>query len=144
MRLEPLYRITFTTPESWSVEVEGETGTEGRSFLIAEGRAEGRLSARYRGANFPRRRVDGALTPDFRGVLETDDGATILFAWQGLARRANGMRQLVGSLTHVTDDERYRWLNDRVCAVAGEVRSREDGGFDVVLEVSELTWEAVG
>jgi hypothetical protein len=120
---EPLYRVTFTTPESWSVEVQGDAGTEGRSFLIAEGRAEGRLSARYRGSNFPRRRVDGALTPDFRGALETDDGATILFAWQGLAPLADGgRRQLVGSMTHVTDDERYRWLNDRVCAVAGEVR----------------------
>jgi hypothetical protein len=143
---EPLYRVTFTTPESWSVDVEGDAGTEGRSFLIAEGRAEGRLSARYRGANFPRRRVDGALTPDFRGVLETDDGATILFAWRGLARLADsGMRELVGSMTHVTDDERYRWLNDRVCAVAGEVRPRGGAqGFDVVLDVSELLWEPVG
>ena len=86
MRLEPLYRVTFTTPESWSVELEGATGTEGQSFLIAEGRSEGRLSARYRAANFPRRRADGALTPDFRGVLETDDGATVLFAWQRAAR----------------------------------------------------------
>ena len=60
-------------------------GTEGQSFLIAEGRAEGRLSARYRAANYPRRRVDGALEPAFRGVLETDDGATILFHWEGLA-----------------------------------------------------------
>ncbi len=145
MRLEPLYRVTFTTPESWNVKLDGDTGTEGRSFLIAEGRAEGRLSARYRAANFPRRRVDGVLTPDFRGALETDDGATILFAWQGLARLAEGgMRQLLGSMTHVSDDGRYRWLNDRVCAVAGEVRPREDAGFDVVLEVSELQWEAVG
>lgn len=87
MRLEPLYRVTFTTPESWSVELGGDRGDEGRSFLIAEGRAEGRLSARYRGANFTRRRVDGTLTPDFRGVLETDDGATILFAWGSPVRR---------------------------------------------------------
>src|SRR4029453_8195914 len=73
MRMEPLYRATWTTPESWSVELEGEAGTEGRSFFIAEGRADGRLSGRLRAANFPRRRVDGALTPGFRGVLETDD-----------------------------------------------------------------------
>ena len=68
MRLEPFYRVTFTTPESWNVTREGESGAEGQSFLIAEGRAEGRLSARYRAANFPRRRVDGALEPEFRGV----------------------------------------------------------------------------
>jgi hypothetical protein len=145
MRLEPFYRVTFTTPESWSVTREGTSGTEGRSFLIAEGRASGRLSARYRAANFPRRRVDGALEPEFRGVLETDDGAAILFQWEGLATLTDtGMRQLLGMAQHTSDDERYRWLNDRVCAVEGEVRPRADGsGFDVVLEVSEMVWEAV-
>ena len=144
MCLEPLYRASWTTPESWSVKLEGAAGTEGRMFLIAEGRAEGRLSARFRAANFPRLRTDGTLVPDFRGVLETDDGATILFALQGYARvGAGGMRELVGSLTHVADDERYRWLNDRLCAIAGEVRPNEDG-FEVVVDVSELVWEPIG
>lgn len=167
MRLEPLYRATFTTPEAWSVELEGGHGTEGQSFLIAEGRSEGRgeregaaeplppspsqpvrprrcwSSARLRGANFPRRRVDGTLTPDFRGVLETDDGATILYAWHGYGRKGEGgASELVGSITHVTDDPRYAWLNTAVCALAGEVVPREGGhGFDVVLEVAELRWE---
>ena len=143
MQLEPLYRVTFTTPESWSVTRTGTDGTEGRSFLIAEGRAEGRLSARYRGANFPRRRVDGALEPEFRGVLETDDGASILFHWEGLASLTeSGMRQLIGMMQHLTDDDDYLWLNDRACAVEGEVRPRGDGsGFDVVLDVSLITWE---
>ncbi len=145
MRLEPFYRVTFTTPESWSVTREGMSGTEGRSFLIAEGRASGRLSARYRGANFPRRRVDGALQPEFRGALETDDGATILFQWEGLATLTDtGMRRLLGMAQHTTDDERYRWLNDRVCAIEGEVRPRSDAAdFDVVLSVSEMVWEPV-
>ncbi len=145
MRLDPLYTVTFTTPEAWSVEVASDTGIEGRSFLLAEGRSAGRLSARYRAANFPRKRSDGALVPEFRGVLETDDGAVILFEWQGLAVLSDsGMRRLLGSLVHTTDDPRYRWLNDRVCAVEGEVRLRTDGsGFDVVLEVSEMVWEGL-
>jgi len=144
MQLESFYRVTFTTPEAWTVTREGGSGAEGQSFLIAEGRAEGRLSARYRAANFPRRRVDGALEPEFRGVLETDDGATILFHWEGLARLTDGMRQLLGMAQHTSDDDQYRWLNDRVCAVEGEVRPRSGGsGFDVVLEVSEMMWEAV-
>ena len=145
MRLEPLYRVTFTTPEAWNVTWEGGTGTEGRSFLIAEGRAEGGLSARYRAANFPRRRVDGALEPEFRGVLETDDGASILFRWEGLAPLTpSGMRRLLGMMQHVSDDERYAWLNDRVCTVEGEVRPRDEGaGFDVVLEVALMAWEPV-
>jgi hypothetical protein len=112
-------------------------------FLIAEGRTEGRLSARFRAANFPRLRTDGVLTPDFRGVLETDDGAAILFTFQGYARVGpGGMRELVGSMTHVTEDERYRWLNDRLCAIVGEVRERGDG-FEVVVDVSELVWEPI-
>jgi hypothetical protein len=45
---------------------------------------------------------------------------------------------------HTTDDPRYCWLNDRVCAVEGEVRSRADGdGFEVVFEVSEMVWEGM-
>jgi hypothetical protein len=143
MRLEPLYRVTFSTPESWSVRLEGDGGSEEHSFLIAEGRSSGRLSARYRAANFPRRRADGTVTPDLRGVLETDDGATILFEWSGFARSgSDGARELVGRMTHVADDPRYAWLNDRQCAVAGEVRPRGKGqGFDVVIEVAELVWE---
>jgi len=142
MRLEPLYTVTFTTPEAWSAEV---AAGEGRSFLLAEGRSTGRPSARYRAANFPRKRADGALVPEFRVVLETDDGAAILFEWNELATPTDsGMRQLLGSLVHTTDDPRYRWLNDRVCAVEGEVRPGSDGpGSEVVFEVSEMVWKGV-
>ena len=53
MRLDPLYTVTFTTPEAWSVEVASDAGIEGRGFLLAEGRSAGRLSARYRAATSP-------------------------------------------------------------------------------------------
>jgi hypothetical protein len=86
--------------------------------------------------------VDGTLTPDFRGVLETDDGATVLFAWQGYARSCpNDVRELVGSITHVSDDDRFRWLNDRIGAVVGEVRPGVGGGSTVAIEVREIVWE---
>src|ERR687897_1842500 len=105
MRLELLYTVTFTTPEAWSVEVAADFGIEGRSFLLAEGRSTGLLSARYRAANFPRKRADGALVPEFRGVLETDDGGAILFEWQGLAVLGGaGTARVLGSLVHLTDD----------------------------------------
>jgi hypothetical protein len=137
MRLEPLYQVRFTTPERWSVELSGESGSEAQSFLVAEGRCEGGVSGRFRAANFPRTRVDGALLPDFRGAVETDDGATLLFTLRGYFRPATG--GLVGSMTHVTDDDRYARLNDVVCAVAGEV-----GSAEVVLDVAELVWEPLG
>jgi hypothetical protein len=47
MRLTPLYTVTLTTPEAWSVEVAADAGTEGRGFLLAEGRSTGRLLALY-------------------------------------------------------------------------------------------------
>ena len=151
MRLEPLYRATFTTPESWHVEVPGGQGPGGRGadgtdeqgFLIAEGRTDGRISGRLRASNWPRRRASGTQTPDFRGVIECDDGATVLFAWQGYGRAGvdGGPRQLVGSLTHLSGDARYAGLNDEVCAVAGEIHAGEGGGFTVVLDVMQLVWE---
>jgi hypothetical protein len=142
MRLEPLYRATFTTPEKWSVELAGPAGTEGQSFLIAEGRCEGRLPGRLRGANYPRRRTGNALLPDFRGVLQTAGGAAVLFAWHGY--RGPPRVECASSLAALpmSGDERYRWLNDVVCTLTGEVRPRSDGsGPDVEYDVAELVWE---
>ena len=143
MRLEPLYAAVFRYPEAWYVELEGERGTESAHFLIAEGRCEGRVTGRLRGANHARRRTDLAYVPDFRGVIETDDGATIAFDLRGVGRAyPEPRRQVVAFVTHVASDERYRWLNDVVCAVAGEVRPREpEGGTDIALEVAALVWE---
>jgi hypothetical protein len=144
MRLEPLYRARFSTSQSWSVDPTGPGGTESQNFLLTDGRCDGPIAGSWRGANYPRRRADGTLTPDFRGVLETDDGATIIFAWHGYGHAAAaGASRLVGSMTHITDDERYRWLNDTFCAVAGGVQRRTEGakGLDVVLDVSQLVWE---
>ena len=140
MKLELLYRARFRYTEGASVDVAG--GLEQR-FFVAEGRCEGRLNGRLFGANHPQRRPDGTFCPDFQGVIERDDGASVFFDWRGYGRAyPPGRRQIVGSGTHVSDDERYRRLNDVVCALAGEVRSRPDAtGSDLVLDAYELVWE---
>ena len=145
MRLEPLYRIRFTYPESWMVGLEG--GWE-QHLSLAEGRCEGSISGRFRGANFPlRRTATGPYRPDFRAAIETDDGATIMFELTGYGRAyPPGRRQIVGSVFHLSDSDRYRRLNDAVCVCVGEVRapsdpSREDA--DLVIDVAELIWEPV-
>ena len=62
MRFEPLYRVRFTYPESWMVGPED--GWE-QHLLLAEGRCEGSISGRFRGANFPHRRTAaGPFRPD--------------------------------------------------------------------------------
>jgi hypothetical protein len=142
VRLEPLYRCTFAPTERWSVNLDGTGGTERQGFLLVEGRADGHLSGRLRAANAPRQRTDGTQTPDFRGVIETDDGAVVYFAWHGYGRASvGGPSRLLGTMTHLSDDARYSRLNQTVCVLTGEVRPRDADHFDVVLEVSELVWE---
>ena len=145
MRLEPLYRVRFTYSDSWAVELEG--GWE-QFLLLAVGRCEGSITGQFRGVNFPQRRTpDGPFLPDFRAVIEADNGATIMFESHGYGRTyPPGRRQIVGSVMHLSDDERYRRLNDVVCVCVGEVRAPEDPNRespDLVIDVAELIWEPI-
>ena len=150
MQLKPLYSVRFRYPEDWGVELSGPAGKEEQAFFIAEGTCTGAISGRFRGANHPRRRTDLTFTPDFQGVIETDDGAVVMFDYQGYGRAyPPGRRQIVATARHVASDERYRWLNDAICVGCGEVRwpdkpSEEVAQMDVelVIDFSELVWEA--
>jgi hypothetical protein len=144
MRLEPLYRMRFTYPHGWSIDVSGDRGTEAQHFFLAEGHCTGRISGRLRGANFPRSRTDGTFLPDFQGVIETYDGASILFDMRGCGRAYPvGRRQIVAMCFHVSDDERYKRLNDVVCVATGEVRSLPDSDTVLVIDLAELVWEPI-
>jgi hypothetical protein len=143
MKLELLYRLRFTYPESWEVVLEGGWR---QAFLLAEGRVEGSITGRFRGANFPRRRTDtGPFRPDFRAVIETHDGATIMFEWHGYGRAYPvGRRQIVGAVFHLSDKEPYTRLNDAVCVCVGEVRKpKPNQPANLVLDVAELVWEPI-
>jgi hypothetical protein len=76
-------------------------------------------------------------------VVETNDGAASLFTCRGYVHTApDGVRQLVGAMTHISDHERYRWLNNVICAVTGVVEPRANRhGTEVALEISQLIWE---
>jgi hypothetical protein len=131
VKLEPLYRIRFSYPEHYHVD-----GPDFRGFFFAEGRCDGRLTGRFRGMNHPRLRPDDVYLPDFQGVIETDDGATLAFDLKGFGRARDYGREVVGTITHSTADERYADLNDAFCVLAGEARKRE-----IRLEVAELVSE---
>jgi hypothetical protein len=143
--LEPLYLVRFSYfGRGWGVDLAGSDSAEGRCFFLAEGRCEGRISGRFRGANHPSRRGDGTFLPDFQGVIETDDGAEVLFDYRGYGRAyPAGRRQIVVSATHLSEDERYRWLNDSLSVGVGEVRSQEDGPTELVIEWAEVVWEPI-
>jgi uncharacterized protein DUF3237 len=154
MQLKPLYRLRFDYPESWAVEIAGEGGKEEQLLLFANGRTEGRISGKFRATNYPRRRTDRTAMTDFRGVIETDDGAVVLLEYHGFGRAyrepyktlSPNRRQWVATASHLSEDPRYVWLNDTVCVGTGEVRPKTSGATetnpsDLVLDVAELVWE---
>jgi hypothetical protein len=153
VRLKPLYRLTFSYPQGWSVAISGDQGTQSQHLFFAEGRCTGLINGTFKGANYPQTRTDGTFVPDFNGVIETDDGAVILKRTAGYGRAYPvGRRQIVASEIHLSDDERYKWLNDTVCMSTGEVRTltgdSESGdgsaiqmSVELVVDVAELVWE---
>jgi hypothetical protein len=145
MRLEHLYRIRFTYPYGWAVELDREWQ---QHFYVADGHCEGAVAGRFRGANFPLRRgPDGPFCPDFRAVIETDDDAIVMVECHGYGRAyPEGRRQIVGSVLHLSDNARYSRLNDVVCVCVGEVRASPQPARespDLVLDVAELIWEPI-
>jgi hypothetical protein len=108
---------------------------------------------------WPRGAPPGALGPLPRGQLpRRRTGARARVPRGARDRRRRGPVRVAGAggahrLRHAATAQRPRaydrrpllpWLNDRVCAVEGEVRPRTDGpGFEVVFEVSEMVWEGV-
>ena len=130
MKLEPLYRLTFRYSEHWGAEAGGVEHFIG----FGEGRCEGRVNGAFRGTNHARRRPDGTYEPDYHGVIETDDGAAILFHLTGYGLPDEG--RAIVSVKHVSGDERFERLNRTLCVGAAEVGDRS-----VVLDVAELVWE---
>lgn len=155
MQLKPLYRVEFFYTDEWGVNIEGPDGTESQNFFLGEGNCSGIITGRFRGANHPRRRTDHTYMPDFQGVILTNDGASVYFDYQGYGRAYPvGRRQIVCAVWHLSDDMRYRWLNDVVCVGVGEVRTvpagqphpltsvvSEETTSALVLDVAELVWE---
>jgi hypothetical protein len=144
MKLLPFYRVRFTYPQGWELALSSPSSTEGQHFYLAEGACEGRTQGKFRGANHPRRRGDGTFEPDFQGVIETTDGAIIFFDYSGYGRAyPAGRRQIVISAVHLSDHEKYRWLNDSLAVGEGEVRSLSEDQVELVIDWSEIIWEPI-
>lgn len=156
VQLKPLDTVRFFYPDGWEVKLKdlsesSSMVTEEEHFFFAEGRCEGAVSGEFRGANHPHRRLDKAFALNLQGFIKTDDGALIMTDYRGYGRTyPKGRRQVVGAAWHVTDSEKYRRLNDVVCAVAGEVRAPvgvpperiKQADVKLVFDVAELVWEA--
>lgn len=134
-----LYRMRMKYTRGWSVELGTAGENESQHFFLGEGHCEGRITGAFQAANHPLRRTNGTFLPDVQGVIETEDGATIYFDHRGYGRTyPAGKRQVLSIGTHLSDDERYRWLNDSIAVGVGEVRPMESGGVEIVLDWFEV------
>ncbi len=88
----------------------------------------GRLSGDALWSNQPHRRGDGAMLPNARGVITTHEGAEVLFDLTGRTVFVDRDGELVGRQLLMalfeSEDERYSWLNNKVCMAEGTIDPR--------------------
>jgi hypothetical protein len=124
MRLEPIFDMELDYTEGFFI-IAPYGGAEGAGYGSGRGRVSGeRVAGAVRWSNHPRRREDGVLMPDAHGVIETDDGARIVFHLGGYSTALEGSstrRGIVSPATFATEDPRYQWLNDVIAIGEGTI-----------------------
>jgi hypothetical protein len=124
MRLEFLFEIELDYDGGFVV-IAPYGGHEGSGYGDGKGHVSGdRVTGSVRWSNHPHRREDGVLVPNAHGLIETGDGARILFHLGGYSHVIEGspkLRGIVSPATFETDDDRYRWLNDVIAVGEGTI-----------------------
>jgi Protein of unknown function (DUF3237) len=128
VRLEPVSVFRWSYEEDARVAAPGYAivsaygGDEGIGYGEGRGTATGRVEGSVVWSNYPRRRSDGRMLPNTRGLITTPDGAAIMFELRGRTVFGDdglGRQNLVGWFE--SDHESYRWLNDVVCIAEGTI-----------------------
>jgi hypothetical protein len=117
--------LTYTSLEALDFGVGGQLyGTMAGTLTGERVRGELRLT------NLAERRPDNVNLPTLRGVLTTDDGATVWVELDGIAtlRASDEARVFVTACRFRTGDERYAWLNTVVGVLEGVLGSVAVGG----------------
>ena len=89
VRLEPLSVFHWSYDENGHVEAPGYTilsaygSEEGIGYGEGRGTATGRIEGTVVWSNYPRRRTDGRMLPNLRGLITTQNGASILVELRG-------------------------------------------------------------
>ncbi|HEV2122392.1 MAG TPA: DUF3237 family protein [Chloroflexota bacterium] len=127
MELVPLgdLELRYTALESI------EYGAGGQIYGTMEGTLTGdTLDGELQLTNLAPRRPDNVNLPTLRGLLTTQDGATVYVELTGIAtlRPADGARVFVTAMTFRTGDPRYDWLNTVFGLVEGMLDAVMVGG----------------
>lgn len=142
MQVRALYRVRFYYTDNWYINHGAPHSVEGQTFGLIEGTCEGGIRGRLRGANHGHWRSDDTFLPDFQGVIETEDGAIVYADYRGYSRAAEpGVRQTITAGVHLSDDERYRWLNNVLCVGVGMVHTPEGERSELTVDWYEIVWE---
>jgi hypothetical protein len=89
MRLEPFCKISMRYADSsWHRPYGRGEAAEAIGFGQGEGIVSGEVQGAVTWANYPRRRQDGAWTPNLRGVIRTADGDELLLSIHGRVSRS--------------------------------------------------------
>lgn len=118
-------QLTYTTLEPL------DFGAGGQLYGTLEGSLSGdRLSGSLRLTNLAARRPDGVNLPTLRGVLITEDAASVWVELDGIAtlRPHDRARVFVTTFRFRTGDERYEWLNTVFGVLEGVLDSVGVGG----------------
>ena len=142
MRLEPLcaFDLRYTQEFHLSRPYGNESGT---GWGVGDGQVSGeRLTGTAQWSNQPDRRGDGAMLPNARGVVLTEDGAEVLFSLTGRTVFVDRLGEEVGRQLLLvlleSEDERYAWVNNTVCVGDGLVSAET---LTLHLEVFECVGE---
>ena len=142
MRLEQLCAFDLRYTQDFHL-VRPYGNESGSGWGVGDGRVSGeRLTGIAQWSNQPDRRGDGAMLPNARGVVVTDDGAEVLFSLTGRTVFVDRLGEEVGRQLLLvlleSEDDRYAWLNNTVCVGDGLVSAET---MTMHLEVFECIGE---
>ncbi len=120
MRLKPLGEMDFVYVGPVLSFVD--YGAGGQYYAAMEGAwRSDRISGKLRLTNVAQKRPDEINVPTLRGILETDDGATIFVEADGLSQVQAGGRVFIASLRLRTAHPDYKWVNTLFGVIEGEL-----------------------
>jgi hypothetical protein len=113
---------------------------EGAAYGEGRGSATGRIEGDVVWSNYPRRRSDERMLPNLRGLVTTNDRASLVFEFRGrtiFEGDEPGRQNLVGWFE--SDHPDYRWLNDVVCIAEGLIADDGTMRLRVYAGIHELS-----
>jgi hypothetical protein len=91
-----------------------------------------RVSGSYAWSNHPRRRGDGSMLPNVRGVVTTIDGAELMLELNGRTSfDDNGVGHQSLFVLFEAEHPSYTWLNDLICVGEGRIGENLTSHIDV-------------